>query len=584
MIPAGTSPDPTRPAFHSMKDLRKTRGLATDIFVFTIFIFLPLYFTDQYFNISADKWAFFTIASVIYIFAVLCLLLFDRGPEASVWFDNFGFIEWSALVFIVFQVISAILSVDGAESFVGAASRHHGLANYLIYILLILIIRKQRISPKHLMPLLAFIGCFEAVFSTLQFLTIDLFGMYAGARKDSVLSFISTIGNVDFFACFLTMTAPLTVYLFISEKRIVMQIIYGLCMVSQFMGGLSCGADSFYLGLFAGLFIMIFAGGLTLREYRRLPFALMLAACGDGFLSWLSSRWRDRQIVISASLKENGAGPISVRALSGLTEKLADLSFLKTFFFAMAAVYALMVVLSVLSLNDSGKSTDSADSDPGKSADNTLAPVKADDTKAPGNTDTALTSVKADDRLVKNPLGITVLAVCAAVLLLAMIIVFIKPPFSDDFGTHRGFVWKLGISDYKSASLLTKLVGYGQETILGVFNGKYYDYMISHQNVVYDNVHCEPLQYLLTTGILGLVSYLVFIGGVLCTLVNRAKKDKGMMLFIIPVFSYFIQSYVNIAQTAGTGIFFLIIALGVNYLRNDRTAGSAKKEPDSASE
>ena len=533
-----------------MKDLKTKRGIITDCFIYVIFITMPLFYTDLYFNISSDKWAFFTIASIIYVFLILALLLLDKTPESSVWFDHLGLIEWTAVVFIATQILSTLLSVDKGESFIGASSRHHGLANYLIYILLLFIIRKQDINPKRLMPLLAFIGGFEGVFSTLQFLTFDLLGMYTGARKDSVLSFISTIGNINFFAGFLTMTTPLTIYLFISEKRVCMQIIYGICMVSQFAGGLACGADSFYLGLFAGLFIMVFAGGLKLREYRRLPFALMLAGICDYILSKVSSGLRDKQYVFSASLKENGAGPISVRNLSGITAKLADLNFLRTFIFAMAAVYAIMVVVCELFPEE-------------KEEDTKESMAIGSNGDLPGNR-----------FKIKNTQGIIVLSVCGAILLAAMILVFVKPPFNDDFGTHRGFVWKLGIKDYKSMPLYRKIIGYGQETVLGVFNGKYYDYMVSHQNVVYDNVHCEPLQYLITTGILGLAAYLTFIGSVLTSLINRVKSDRSMNLFLIPVFSYFIQSYVNIAQTAGTSIFFLIIALELNYMRTSNHWGT----------
>ena len=545
-----------------MKDLKTKRGIITDCFIYVIFITMPLFYTDLYFNISSDKWAFFTIASIIYVFLILALLLLDKTPESSVWFDHLGLIEWTAVVFIATQILSTLLSVDKGESFIGASSRHHGLANYVIYILLLFIIRKQDINPKRLMPLLAFIGGFEGVFSTLQFLTFDLLGMYTGARKDSVLSFISTIGNINFFAGFLTMTTPLSIYLFISEKRVRMQIIYGICMVSQFAGGLACGADSFYLGLFAGLFIMVFAGGLKLREYRRLPFALMLAGICDHILSKVSSGLRDKQYVFSASLKENGAGPISVRNLSGITAKLADLNFLRTFIFAMAAVYAIMVVVCELFPEKEEEHEAEIQAKSKEDAGSETRTDTKESTAIGSNSDLPGNRFK-----IKNPQGIIVLSVCGAILLAAMILVFVKPPFNDDFGTHRGFVWKLGIKDYKSMPLYRKIIGYGQETVLGVFNGKYYDYMVSHQNVVYDNVHCEPLQYLITTGILGLAAYLTFIGSVLTSLINRVKSDRSMNLFLIPVFSYFIQSYVNIAQTAGTSIFFLIIALGLNHMR-----------------
>ena len=518
---------------------KKFRTLASEYYIYLMFVVLPLVFIDHYFNISTEKWVFFTAATILYIFVILTLLLVDSDPASSKWFDNMGVIEWCFVAFLLANGISLVLSVDITESFLGLSSRHHGFANYALYFTVFFILRKQSIETNKFMRIFAFIGGFEGLFSTLQFLTIDPIGMYNGTKWESIMSFISTIGNANFFSSFLSLTTPLTIYLFIREKKPGMQMAYAVCMVLEFMGGLSCGADSFYLGIAAGLFIMLVGGGLTLRDYRRLPLALMFVAAGDFVLALVSNYLRDNRIVFSASLKYTSLGPTIVRALEGITKALADYTFLITFFVVMLVLY---IVLLIVEKNIAKK----------RDTETTLDEV----TPLPVGS-------KKGFRTFSN----VVLVLSLVAIVCATIYIVVDYPFDDDFGTNRGFVWKLALDDFKGMSWFRKIFGYGQESLIIVFVNKYHDYMIESKRVIYDNVHCEPFQYLMTLGILGLGTYIALIGSTLSALIRKIRKDPEVNVFLIPIFSYFMQSFVNIAQTASTSLFFITIALAVNYLR-----------------
>lgn len=84
---------------------------------------------------------------------------------------------------------------------------------------------------------------------------------------------------------------------------------------------------------------------------------------------------------------------------------------------------------------------------------------------------------------------------------------------------------------YSDFSVPQKLFGYGNESVKSIMTDRYYDDMMNAVGVIYDNAHNEYLQYLITTGIFGAVSYvglLVTTGGALVrTAVSGAVMNEN---------------------------------------------------------
>ncbi|MBO5387133.1 MAG: O-antigen ligase domain-containing protein, partial [Lachnospiraceae bacterium] len=80
-----------------------------------------------------------------------------------------------------------------------------------------------------------------------------------------------------------------------------------------------------------------------------------------------------------------------------------------------------------------------------------------------------------------------------------------------------------------------------------------------------DNAHNELLQYLVTLGILGVISYL---GVVVSSVFYMLKYGKGNYMvygFFTATVGYFFQSIINLNQPITTPLYFVIMALGVGY-------------------
>ena len=146
---------------------------------------------------------------------------------------------------------------------------------------------------------------------------------------------------------------------------------------------------------------------------------------------------------------------------------------------------------------------------------------------------------------------------------------------------------------------------------------RYYDDMMNTVGVIYDNAHNEYLQYLITTGIFGAVSYvglLVITGGALVRTAvsgavmnenenasgqsagNRSKEKKtsrdsraardsrtglecllgyvadegGMIAVLFGITGYAVQAFVNLNQSLTTPYIFLLIAMAGGLCRRYR--------------
>lgn len=115
------------------------------------------------------------------------------------------------------------------------------------------------------------------------------------------------------------------------------------------------------------------------------------------------------------------------------------------------------------------------------------------------------------------------------------------------------------------APLVNKLFGYGNETFGVYMNANYYQEMLNVVGELYDNAHNELLQYLITLGVFGLVTYL---GLCVSSVVYMLKYGKGNYIvygILAATVGYFFQSIINLNQPITTPLYFVIMALGVGY-------------------
>ncbi|MGN0166297.1 MAG: O-antigen ligase family protein [Lachnospiraceae bacterium] len=494
-----------------------------------IFSVLPLFFVNMYFNISQEKWLCFILCSVVYFFIMVVSYIFDDNglTHLKSLFKKWGITEYAMLVFLIVTIISTIFSADPFSSLTGDEARYNGLSNIIAYFLIFILARRYHYNNKPLVILLCGIGALVSITAVCQYLTWDPIGMYNGVTVQSVHRMISTIGNRNIYASFLSMILPLTIYLYISGDTLKRRVIYGIFLAIGFAGAMAGNSDSVYIGVTAGLIIMISAGGLSATNLKRITGALAWAGLGD-------------YLILTAAhiLRNKGA---DIRPSQGITAYFTNhTSYLLIIFLILAAISVLMNCFHKAQITD-------------KPAFGKKFRI-------------ASTSVLIT--------GITGFFIWVAASF----------PFPDEFGSFRGFIWRLAMKDFSHLPTFKKLFGYGPETLLNIYNQKYHDEMIDITGVIYDNVHCEPMEYLVTTGILGFAAYMILVVSLIVRLYKATAHDKNCYLYLIPVFAYFAQSFVNIAQSATTPLFFILMAMGSGCLQPEKVTRLCAEDEFTAEE
>ena len=132
--------------------------------------------------------------------------------------------------------------------------------------------------------------------------------------------------------------------------------------------------------------------------------------------------------------------------------------------------------------------------------------------------------------------------------------------FGPRWGTGRGDIWASGFDIFINLDPVRKMFGVGPEMLGGYFA----NYQIQNSKTVLA-AHSEPLQVLLSTGLIGLVGWIMVWTGV----VKRYFADKlwrgSSMAFFLPLAAYLGQSLVNTPMAMNFGIFIVMLSLFVYF-------------------
>ena len=126
--------------------------------------------------------------------------------------------------------------------------------------------------------------------------------------------------------------------------------------------------------------------------------------------------------------------------------------------------------------------------------------------------------------------------------------------FSESWGSDRGMIWAYCLRIYRGFGPLEKLIG-GGCGILAVTDAA----APLFPDAVLDTAHSEYLQILLNWGAAGLAAYLGWIAFAWREGLRRRPPLFGALL--AGTAGYAVQAAVNIAQTPGIALFFVLLAI-----------------------
>ncbi|MGN0435226.1 MAG: O-antigen ligase family protein [Wujia sp.] len=412
--------------------------------------------------------------------------------------------------FLIANVFAFFQADNKQYAFTGEQGRYLGLITIGVFCLVFIAICVRVRMFMLFYVILAAAAVWSNIIAICQHMGNDFLKLRENITPKKIPIFMSTFGNINIYASFMAITIPIFICIFIFGKNLIYR---GIAAVALFTGGMGMmigNSDSVYLGVaFATVLIWIF----SFREIKIDRFVLALTVIVMGFFI---------NVLLNIYVVEN------YDKRGGISRVLDNIS-------VVTVILVVMIVLCVFSLT-----------------------FKSRYTKLLNNID------------ISKATKYMAIVLFGGIVLVVVIGFALKLPgfvMNDKWGNYRGFIWRLSKQIYKDAPMVNKLFGYGNETVRALTTASYYDEMLATTKTIYDNCHNELLQYLLTTGLVGVITYVGVFVSSFCYILKHANREPIAYLTLASMLGYIAQAMVNVNQPITTPYFYVITAVGVGYVR-----------------
>ncbi|MBQ6065560.1 MAG: O-antigen ligase family protein [Clostridia bacterium] len=493
-----------------MSKAKRTRSSAFfTSFGLLLFLFVyPFFLHNRYFKMTLGKTVFFCCAA--FIFAAGCLIEAAASrPKKQIKLLRKNRTELYFGLFLFTAAVSCAASQYPIEALTGANGRYMGLLTLLVIgIAYLFISRCGRLTR----PVAMIFGASVAVMSMislLQFRGHDPFGLYVGTKETVRINFMSLVGNKDVYYSYLALTVPFAMYQSHEAAGTKEKVFWHAVEFFGFAGVFACNSEGAYLGILPAFLFLFFTKckektGLLvfLRTVAMFVAAALLAA------------------LIKPDLSQ-----------FGIKESLIMQLLLKPLVCAAALLFVALICLAVWKF-----------------------PVGAGFCKALRIAVACLLAVGAAG-LVGAFVYFTFFNKTADIGSFSEFLRF----DACYWGNKRGYVWSRLLRLFKEFPIYRMLIGSGPETVGMLMQGAFKEEMLKKTGMTFDNAHNEFIQYLITQGILGLLSYLLFVFNAVKS--GLQKGDRFRKAAALCCVCYLAQSVVNISQAITTPLFFVFLAL-----------------------
>ena len=482
---------------------RASAERVTDVYLFLMLLAFPLSMHDSYFDITETKWLTFALVSAAYLLlqgvcgAAARLRARGRinGARTS------GAIVCLALLALAY-LLTTLYHGNWTEGLLGAHNRYQGLIGALLYLGVgIALARTFRASRAALLALLMGLAA-VALLAALQYFGLDPFGLTARLAVGDRGRFLSTLGNINFYSSYLSLTLPCALLLFSLAESRFWRYVSACALFCGALGLPPSASESLLAALLPALLLppyfllgsprglMRFLGGILLMlgalSAEKLLALLVPVAYSPAFYLRALMRFP----VLAGAIAVCVTLFLCVRRCPA--ERLVRLR--KPYAIGVCAILALSA-LAILLLN------------------------------------TVLAGVPLGtwDRFLR---------------------------FGPKWGTDRGRIWAYCAQAFCRFDPSAKLIGGGTDALYRLDAD-----MRFFGDAVLDNAHNEYLHYLLPVGVFGLISYLGTLVFTLRAALKMCAKNPLIPALALGVAGYAAQGMFNIAQPVSTPLLFLYIGM-----------------------
>lgn len=490
-------------------------------FVLITLIIFPLFYQHYYFDILPAKYKFYYITCIVMLVGVLVLelisLLGNRRQEGNK-VVTLPTSEYALIIFGIVAVISTIQSDYKFEAFWGNEGRYTGLFLILLYILSYFAVRKFLIVKQYILDAFLLSGSLAAIWGIADYFQMDVMGFKQSMLDSQKAVFFSSMGNINTYTAFVGMVMAIATILYLMTKNNVKRsLFYYVCMLISFVAIITGNSDNAYLSI--GILFALIPVFCCNSESRIRRYAIIWATFFSAIqlIDWINHRWQEQVIGLNSLFDVISNSrmllPLVVllwgvvlawflirRNANKENNEYKGYCFRNIWIFFLFCVFAL-VLYAIYDCNWHG--------------------------------------------------NVERYGALSGYLY-----------FDDHWGSDRGIIWKLAINYFNNFPFFRKIVGFGPDTfgILMVINDKS---MINQTGIVFDNVHNEYLQLLITVGGAGLLSYLSFGITSLSHMFKTAINNPVVVACAFAVLCYSAQALVNIGLPITAPFMWLFLAIGM---------------------
>ena len=484
-----------------MKYLDRVRHYLLQLYLFLLLVGLPLFYVNTYERIGTMKWLFyraitmgvflegFYIPGLLMIVLVLNVLV-DKGSKRKK-------INPFLTVYIISVIISFLLMEDKTLGLEGYRGWYMGLFSQISFFVIYVVVKEYYLDNQLLHYAVLLCSCYTSILVVLNRFGIYPFGISQGFDEGMLRVFVSTIGNINWYASYLMIFVGVAFgsYILAETKRnhILFAIWCGILNMSLILQNSESAFFSLAM-LFAGLFISAYKKERLLKTIE----LIMIMSFSFLFVGCLYL------------LFPNHAMPL---------EGFSDL--MKNPIINVSIIILCMILYKYLQT------------------------ITWDSLKM--------------KRIVSG-------IIIVGVLLILVVLKIKKSPyvaFNDEWGTHRGMVWRVTVESWIElwkSNPLKAIFGVGPDAYASYVYATHKETLSSYFfNQIVTNAHNEWITGFINYGFIGGMSYfLFFLSRIYHAILNHQKKTFLLIEFCM-VLAYMTNNFFSFQSIVSTPLLFALM-------------------------
>ena len=481
--------------------MNKLKKIEKQIFITTLIIGLPLCFDNGYFNMLEAKREFFVLLSVMHFIFISLFSLFSKNQSDKDKTFRITAVDVSLIVFLLVCFIGSLYSGNIKSSLLGNEGTGLGLLFWNLCVLLYFYIRYENIDALKIITLMFVVADLVFAVGVINLFGCDLLGILSPLTGKDIGKYISTIGNINWYAGYCCIITPLAAIMFLKSKNDIKECLYFVTMAAGIFQSITCSSDCALVGVFV-VGIIIFIHILTGKDAVKNGIVMLTVSIILLIIAVLNNEFNLYYPLVGLQLMIT-AGPVVIGS---------------------ALIGILHIILGRFKVRK----------------------VNIKNINIFGTFVTVFTLV--------------VMLMCYKEQLVQPIKEYME--FNDSWGTNRGYIWRYSIKIFDRADMDRKLIGSGPDSFGSMASKYYYDELYVHFGKRLVNAHNQFLQLLITTGIVGCVAYYTaVVGAIVKGIVSGGEKSTIRLALAVSLLAVTLQGVFNNFMTLDCVMIMILMAL-----------------------